>query len=156
MSLKNKLAYSILIFGIALAFVFYVTPVQILAAYGNSMNPTIETGDAVVIIPTDVDKIKKGDIITFRHEEVLITHRVYGFEDGKIRTKGDSLGDQDPYLTHRSEVIGKLYMVIPYAGTILRHANTPAGFVLLILVPATLIIYEESRKINSQKKVKRR
>ena len=155
MSLENKVAYTILGFGIALAFVFYAAPIQILSAYGHSMEPTIKTGDAVVIFPTDVHDIEIGDIITFKHDDVLITHRVYGFEDGKIQTKGDSLGGKDPYLVKPSEVAGRLIFVVPYAGNILRYANTPAGFVVLILVPAALIILDESRKIKSRRTTKR-
>ena len=151
MSMKDKLAYAFLIFGISLAFIFYATPIQILSAYGHSMEPTIETGDAVVTLPTDVYELKKGDIITFRHEGLLITHRIHGFEEGKIRTKGDSMGEKDPYLVNPSEVTGKLFLVIPYAGNVLRYANSPAGFVLLILVPAALIIFDESKKIVTKR-----
>ena len=43
----------------------------------NSMSPTLKTGDVIYIKKVNVPSIKKGDIICFKYEEKIITHRLF-------------------------------------------------------------------------------
>lgn len=76
-------------------------------------------------------------------------HRVIALENGMIRTKGDNSEEPDSWIKP-SQVVGKHLLTIPYAGIILNEIDSTSGFVLLILVPAALIIYNEGRKIKRE------
>lgn len=77
----------------------------------GSMAGTIEIED-IIIIKLGNENIKKGDIITFRQDGNLITHRVIKLENEKIITKGDSNTSQDKPIT-KEEILGKVEVIIP-------------------------------------------
>jgi len=77
-------------------------PVLLGFVTSGSMEPTIETGDGFVAIPTAIaGPIEEGDVITFRAEEIqgggLTTHRVVAETDRGYITRGDAnpFTDQD-------------------------------------------------------------
>ena len=41
-----------------------------------SMKPTINPGDMILVKKTDIDKLEKGDIITFNKDNIVATHRI--------------------------------------------------------------------------------
>lgn len=53
----------------------------------GSMSPTMEKGDIVII--KIGDEIKENDIITYKKDNVLITHRIVSIDGDTIITKGD-------------------------------------------------------------------
>lgn len=64
---------------------------------GASMNPTVASGDHVVIAQTDPEKIRVGDVVMVAGERPLI-HRVVRVDSraGTLVTKGDSYVAEDP------------------------------------------------------------
>lgn len=52
----------------------------------------------------------------------------------------------------KENVIGKLILTIPYIGYIGNFVRTPIGFILLIVIPATLLIIIEIRNITKEVK----
>lgn len=52
----------------------------------------------------------------------------------------------------KENVIGKLILTIPYIGYIGYFVRTPIGFILLIIIPASLIIIMEIRNIIKELK----
>lgn len=118
----------------------------------GSMEPTIKTGDLVLIIPSNSYEV--GDIITFGPDtktQIPTTHRIVSVNgDGPFRifeTKGDANNAPDPTGTRLSEVSGKVFMSIPYLGFLLDFAKKPIGFILLIGVPSMFIIIDEIMKV---------
>jgi signal peptidase I len=123
----------------------------------NSMIPTLNPGDAVVISHDDIDhsafaQLKKGDIIIFevssRTSESedgkrTIVHRIKKIDidsEGKriVSTKGDanpsSIQGVDYHITEDS-YIGKVIHVGPYLGLFLMYMN------LLVQIVAQPIFY---------------
>ena len=76
----------------------------------GSMSGTIEIGDGVIVKITS--DIQKEDIIVYKKEENLITHRLIEMEKDKLITKGDANNVQDDPIT-KDMVIGKVVFVIP-------------------------------------------
>ena len=72
-----------------------------------SMKPAINPGDLIFVRKVDVDKIKEGDIITFKNEDMVATHRAIKIDKNTITTKGDSNNVED-YPIDKKEVIGEL------------------------------------------------
>ena len=84
------------------------------------MNPTFARGDAVIIEKTDSDKIQKNDILVFKHEGIIITHRVthiYTENDHLLFvTKGDNNEKDDAFKTTESQIIGRVVIINKYIG----------------------------------------
>jgi signal peptidase len=129
---------------------------KVLMIVSGSMEPTIRTGDVILIRPLQPGQaIRDGDIITFRVREnpsMLITHRVVGtiLVNGKpvaYTTKGDAnpAGDTAPVV--REQVVGIYRWRVPYFGYIATAVHKPAGALLFIILPGLLLIGLEVRKI---------
>jgi signal peptidase len=100
------------------------TETPMMAVVSNSMKPTFERGDLLIVegisSPTD---IRRGDIIVYRSESqgALIVHRVVEVlidENGRInfRTQGDANLGPDPRLVNPEDVRGRVRFVIPKIG----------------------------------------
>ena len=81
-----------------------------------------------------------------------ITHRIINITDGGFITKGDANEDPDQWTVKRENVIGKVTFTIPYTGYTGYFVRTPIGFILLIIIPATLLIIHEIIKIIKYQK----
>lgn len=67
---------------------------SVLKTTGLSMVPTIEPDDEIVLRHTELDEIKRGDLVTFKVGPEVVTHRVIKRieKDGRVSLlqKGDS------------------------------------------------------------------
>ncbi len=106
----------------------------VMAVVSNSMEPTLNKGDLVIIKGVNPDDIKIGDIIVYynRFKHIPVVHRVVGIEeiDGEryFITKGDNdltnpLPDQDPRAAlappvSREDIRGKVIFTIPKVGLV--------------------------------------
>lgn len=143
--------YAVILVGLAVLFfkpsVLGLNAFEVKIVKSGSMEPTIMTGAVVVVQPAPVYKV--GEVVTFSSKDSVIptTHRLIGVEDveGKkyFVTKGDANEEQDANLLLADDILGKVIVDIPYLGFILDFARQPAGFALLIGVPALLIIIDE-------------
>jgi len=57
-------------------------------------------------------------------------------------------------MVRKENIIGKVIAVIPYIGYLAHFVRTPIGFILLIVIPATIIIILEIK--NLTKEIKRK
>ncbi|MFA6097090.1 MAG: signal peptidase I [Candidatus Paceibacterota bacterium] len=130
---------------------------RLLIVQSGSMEPAIHTGSVVVVRP-EAD-YKAGDVITFGDagKDKTTTHRVVDLEvaAGKTYfiTKGDANKTEDTDRVSEGKVIGRVQASIPYAGYLLAAAKEPAGFVLLVIVPCVIVIFEEILNIRKELKV---
>ncbi|KXB07660.1 hypothetical protein AKJ51_00495 [candidate division MSBL1 archaeon SCGC-AAA382A20] len=153
MNRGEKIAYGLIIFIFASAGIFYISPLRFYQGHGTSMEPLIRDGDGIVVISVPRERIQENDIITFRVEDgYLITHMVVGFENGKIITHGVNLPKNNLEKVDYSQVVGEHVLTIPKAGIVLQYVSSTPGFILLILIPTILIIYNEARKIRNELK----
>lgn len=110
---------------------------------GNSMYPTIYDGDFLVIRQNASYEI--NDIICFREEDKLITHRVVEIKGHKVITKGDFNTYRDKEI-FQSQVIGKVVYVSSFMGLIFRNVHI-IMCALLIYAYFKLKIIDEYDKI---------
>ncbi len=115
----------------------------------GSMEPSIMTGDMIII--KKQEKYQKADVITFKDDnERTVTHRVTEVGTSQpitLTTKGDANETADAGTIKLEQVIGKVVYVIPKFGYVVQFIKTPWGFILTILVPAILILYDESKSV---------
>lgn len=126
----------------------------------GSMSPSIPVGSIVASKPVDV--YQEGDVITFVSEEYrgvknpkdTTTHRVVGVEekDGQIvyTTKGDANDTADTNPVTKNLIFGKTIASVPYLGYLVSYAKTREGLIILVIIPATLIIYSELMSIKNE------
>ncbi|KKS84165.1 MAG: Type I signal peptidase [Candidatus Gottesmanbacteria bacterium GW2011_GWA1_43_11] len=97
------------------------------------------------------------DIVTFlptgsaETSEQFITHRIESLSGERFGltfiTKGDANKTADPGTVEQEQIVGKVLVTVPYIGYLLNTVKTPQGFILFVIVPATIVIYEETKKL---------
>lgn len=126
---------------------------KIFLVQSGSMSPSINTGDLVIVKP--VSKYQKGDIVTFLSKNNFsVTHRIIEIRDNQFVTKGDAnqVTDQEPL--NIDHVLGKVVYTIPRFGHLIMFIKTIPGLVILIIIPSTIIVYQEFVQIkNNLKKI---
>ncbi|WP_313639020.1 signal peptidase I SipW [Paenibacillus sp.] len=122
---------------------------QIKSVLSGSMEPGIQTGSIVALKPGgDMNRFKKGDVITFRNEDnLLITHRVVeatmnsATGQAMYRTKGDNNDAPDMNPTRSTNVVAEYTGVtVPFVGYAMNFAVSKAGSVVLMIVPGLMLL----------------
>ena len=126
----------------------------------GSMEPTIQTGDAVIIRPIPRDSVSWnftdgfvgiGDVITFSPFGAggMVTHRVMDIKeiqgDTFFQTKGDANDTADANLAAGGAVYGKVALTLPKFGYVLHFTATLLGKGLLIILPILILMASEFR-----------
>ena len=114
------------------------------AVKGDSMRPTIESGD-LLIIHKEKD-YKVGDIITFANDKKeIVTHRIMEITPEKeYLTKGDNNLFEDENTVDDSKVYGKVIYDFTQYDEVLNFLNTYKwfliiGFIILSVVGRLLL-----------------
>jgi signal peptidase I len=120
----------------------------------GSMEPSIGTG-SVVIVQKALQTFSIGEVITFKRSGGdPVTHRVTSVktENGETmyETKGDANNAPDASLVSHSQVLGNVVWTLPHVGKFIALGKTPAGFILMVIIPATLVVYEELRSVKHE------
>ena len=165
----SKIIYNIFIVCLAMIAILLVVSVlpitrlfggqagnfKILTVLSGSMEPEIHTGSIVAI--KSAMEYKIGDIITFgkiSKTQTPTTHRIFEIKDNNGQkiyiTKGDANNSPDMKEVLGSEVVGKVIFSVPYLGYAVDFAKKPFGFMLIIVIPAAAIIFDEVRKIKAE------
>ena len=114
----------------------------------GSMEPTLPVGSLVIISPVNPDSLKVGDIICYRFSDtILITHRIVYITPEGFETRGDANEEKDSKIAEKSQIVGSVAFSVPLIGYLGILMKTTLGFLMLLLVPATLIIGYEIRSI---------
>lgn len=144
---------------VAFLLIFSVFPIpgnyKLMVVQSGSMEPAIKLGSIVVVKPADEYQV--DEIITFKSPEAPgkpTTHRVVEIKTIDNRqsyiTKGDANKDPDKKEIAKRDIVGKTLFVIPYLGYAVNIVRKPFGFMLLIVLPVTMIIYGEVMKIKEE------
>ena len=157
---------AIVVFGAAVALSVFGKEgtYQLFVVESGSMKPSINIGSVLLIQPASqvrkiaspvpVPTFNKGDIVTYLAGKDPVTHRVVEIEktDGRItyQTKGDANRTPDQVKVVENQILGKVILTVPYIGHAINFAKTQMGYIFLIVVPITLIIYSEILAISSE------
>lgn len=127
----------------------------------GSMEPTIMTGDFIIVHKAQPSELGVNDIITFYSDDpetkdLLITHRIIGIkEDGTYITKGDANNIEDHVAARPERVLGKYVRKARYLGLISSFADTRKLILLLVIIPMLVIsIFEVKSLAAVWKKVR--
>lgn len=158
LKLFGKIIYwflvSVVIFLAGLTFLSTFTTKMTASLYvvrSASMQPAISPGSLVLV--RKMDNYNKGDIITFLNPKALTTHRVVEIEETSgvplYVTRGDANETEDDFRVKKEMVKGKVVLAIPYLGYPINFTKTLPGLILLIVIPATIIVYQEAVNVKN-------
>ena len=151
----------IIIFNFTLIIKSFINPNEIPDFFGyktfvivsGSMEPTIMTGDAILVKEVPQDEIKINDIISFTQGETNITHRIVEIteENGikRYHTKGDNNNTEDKQKTTYKQIEGKYQFKINQFGIVTEILKSKVT--LLILITMMIVIHYYKRKIEDKK-----
>lgn len=155
-----KIIKGIVLAVVALATVFIVFTslnvfgLQMFVVNSGSMEPKIHTGS--VVIDHKADNYKVGDVITFKisGSANTATHRIVTVNnDGTgvtYQVKGDANNSPDPDLVPAANIVGKVKFSIPLVGYLVAFIKTLPGLVIFIIIPATIVVYQELINIKTE------
>ncbi|MDD5833110.1 MAG: signal peptidase I [Clostridiales bacterium] len=124
------------------------TPLSVVT---DSMKPTFNAGDLIIIKKTDPSKLEEGDIITFHtiieNEYSLNTHRIAEIIDNNsfrsYVTKGDNNQIEDQHIISDGDIVGKYVAKLPKVGRVMDFLNSSIGFLVVIVLPMLIFfIYQ--------------
>ncbi len=126
-----------------------------LIVLSGSMEPAMPIGGVVITKAADPASIKVGDIITFtgtvsdspEQNSPFVTHRVVEIlnegEGLSFVTKGDANNTTDVNPVAASRVVGRVVLVIPWLGYLSDFVRSFWGWLVMIVLPATIIVVWE-------------
>lgn len=127
----------------------------------ESMEPTFFKDDLVVVKKIELSNLQKGDIITFRQEDRIISHRIVKIiiEKGKIKfiTKGDNNEVQDKESIEINNIYGKVVFSIPKIGKLIHYIQNSRGFInifIFVIIVFVLVSLKDNQRNN--RKIKRK
>lgn len=145
----------ILVINLTIVVKSYVYPDRVPDFFGiklfivetDSMKPTILGGDLVVTKSVDPAKLVVGDIISFKVDSAVVTHRIEEIvDDGNnlsFVTKGDAsnANDGDPF---DADMVESIYLFrIGKVGNLAMFIRTPVGMLIFVGIPVFgFIIYD--------------
>jgi signal peptidase I len=126
----------------------------VIAVQGHSMQPTLVTGDLVVVEGVNPSTLKVGDVIAVTvptaarqkydlpphvvHRIVKITHTPAG---PVFTTKGDNNPSPDVFKTTAVDVIGEVHYTVPDLGFVVLFFGSKEGHIFLGAVGAVVVVY---------------
>jgi signal peptidase len=119
---------------------------QVVTVLTGSMRPGMPEGSVVLSVPTQVQHIRVGDVITYRipaEDRRVVTHRVVEVvEPGTVRTKGDANAEPDPWLARlKGGQVSKAHADVPKVGYVLERLREPTTSRMLVwAVPFVLAV----------------
>lgn len=159
----NIILAGLILLGIFVVFSFVPFPslfggqarnYKVYTVQSGSMEPAIRTGSLIFVKPAEDYEI--GNIVTRKTEDpkVTVTHRIVekSEKNGEIffETKGDANNAPDGEKILTGDIIGKMIWGLPFLGYAVSYAKTTQGLILLIIIPAVIIIYDEIGKIKKE------
>ncbi|MEJ5201983.1 MAG: signal peptidase I [Anaerolineales bacterium] len=129
---------SIIILWVLFAPAKFGGSVEYLIVDGDSMLPALSKGDLVLLRGAAL--YQPGDVIAYRNPQFgIVIHRILRQEGQRFVLKGDHNYWEDSYLPRNEDVIGKLWLRIPFLGKIFAYFRNPASFAFLIGLGTFLI-----------------
>jgi signal peptidase len=139
-------AIGLMVFVLLIGRVVPLTGRQTLVIASGSMSPTIPVGAAVILDQADPASLVNGDVVALRvgSNGAVVTHRISRVirRDDQVwlETKGDANPSVDPAMTPTSALIGRVKLIIPFAGYLLKFLSVPTGIVSLFCLIALLLM----------------
>ena len=115
-----------------------------LVVVSGSMEPTLHAGDIAVTKKIAPQDVRLGDVITYRGELGLVTHRIVGLDitpQGMFyQTKGDANSTEDSRPVPVDQIESRVVYRIPRVGFLISFVGSPIGMLVLLVAPLVLLV----------------
>lgn len=133
--------------------------IKSLIIISESMEPNIMPNDAIFVKEVPEAELKVGDVISFKDDGFINTHRIVEIvnENGEIkyRTKGDNNKRNDRNLVEYIDIEGKYIFKINGLGTfteIIKNKTTLIGLLVILIIILMYQIRLNKRKLQRKEK----
>jgi len=134
---------------------FYIYKAYLIST--ESMEPELKKGDAIIIKKVAEDQLRVNDVVTFKINGEIITHRIVRIDDVNSEkfyiTKGDNNNVEDSDELRFSDIEGKQIIKIPHLGNIV--AGLKNGIVIILVVLIALIMYLNRIEMKEKSEARR-
>lgn len=165
----------ILLYNIILVFISCINKIEDISLFGykayiittDSMKPQINAGDITIVKDTKEENLEVGDVIAFKKNDKVITHRITNIEEqnekNRYTTKGDNNNLEDNEKIEYSEIEGENVLTIPKLGYFIHALENQIVFLFIILILLIVLFFKirkdekmenrrEKRKIEQEKR----
>lgn len=122
----------------------------------GSMETEIYAGDLVIVKDVETDNLKVNDIIAFRSDDIVVTHRIMEIlnEDGTVKyiTKGDNNNTKDTGYVKPENIEGVYQFKIKNLGNLAMFMQTPTGMISCLSIPLLLLIIVHIKETSEDRK----
>lgn len=134
---------------------------KIFAIDSEDMKPTLNKWDLILVKETDEDNIKENDIITFKKDERIITHRVIGILDtGTVKefvTKGDNSNKKEQFIIKQENIEGKYQEIkISNVGRFILIIQNKFLIIIILIIYVIKCIHNINKKNKSRMRKEKR
>lgn len=134
---------------------FYIYKAYLIST--ESMEPELKKGDAIIIKKVSEDQLRVNDVVTFKINGEIITHRIVRIDDVNSEkfyiTKGDNNNVEDSDELRFSDIEGKQIIKIPHLGNIVAVLKN--GIVIILVVLIALIMYLNRIEMKEKSEARR-
>ncbi len=122
-----------------------------LTVASGSMAPSIQVGD-MILIKQSTD-FAVGDVVTYRKDGTLITHKIVSVSGQTVVTQGTANMVSDAPI-QSDQIVGTVVVVVPRLGMIFGFLRTPVGLLLMILL--VIICFKLNDLFKTRRRAKKR
>ena len=117
---------------LGLGFLIVILDINPYVIVSGSMESELPVG-SVCLVDCQQKEPEVGDIITYKAQDAIITHRVIEKTDDGYITKGDNNSVADPGIVKPKQIFGTVICSIPKVGYAVMFMRTLKGIMLIAI-----------------------
>ena len=117
---------------LGLGFLVVILDINPYVIVSGSMEPELPVG-SVCLVNCQNKEPEVGDMISYKAQDTIITHRVIEKTDDGYITKGDSNSVADPGIVKPKQIFGTCIYSVPKIGYAVMFMKTLKGIVLIAI-----------------------
>ena len=130
---------------------------QLYTVITGSMEPNVPVGSLVFVKDVDPLEVQEKDVIAFyggKDTNAIITHRVMDNREfmGEFITKGDANAENDMHPVEYDDLIGRVELSIPYAGTVAQYLTSLEGKLTAAAIIGLAVVFNILGSVLDKKK----
>lgn len=134
---------SIIIINIFSMFHISIFGLRLFRVGTGSMVPYLNINDYIIIKKSNNYEV--GDVVTYKVDDLYITHRIVSISENGVVTKGDANNIVDP-VVEKNNIVGKVILRLGFVGFIFYLFSKIYTWVLLFVIGLLITIFIPDKK----------
>ncbi len=132
---------------------FYPFGIRVALVLTDSMTPTLETNDFVII--KKAKDVSVGDIVVYKEKDssIEVIHRVIKIDGEKITTKGDANNKEDNPID-KSQIKGVYVTKLRLWGRVISFILKPLNFSIIITIICAFLLIPSKKEFDNNENSK--